>query len=183
MTFRKVRLATLGATCLLAALLGCSDDNPVKPNLEPKYLPSSTPQNVIENLRRAYTTRDSAGYDSLFDDAYAGMSIDNSGPGPSLTFNKADESAHIGALARTPTIVSVVFNYGPNPRRSTDVSDSAGWASLELTTPTVIVADGPNVFFTPPNTSMFFKFRPTAPASGSPTDTTWKIVRWLEIAP
>jgi len=26
-----------------------------------------------------------------------------------------------------------------------------------------------------------FKFEPTTPATGSPTDTTWKIIRWTEI--
>jgi len=28
-----------------------------------------------------------------------------------------------------------------------------------------------------------FRFKPTAPSPGSPTDTTWHIVRWTEVVP
>jgi hypothetical protein len=175
-----VRLAI--AALFLAAIAGCGDDNPVNPKLQAKYLDSSTPQNVLTNLVRAYTSRDSAGCDSLFDAAYAGISIDNNDPAPALTFTKADEMLHIGALARTATITSVSLTFGPNPIRYTDSGDSAGWASVQTTTPALILVDGPNAFFTGASEFMMFKFRPTTPASGSPTDTTWKIVRWSEIA-
>lgn len=179
---RVLLLRLVIATAVLPALMGgCGDDNPVKPGQQPKYLDSSTPQNVLFNLVRAYTSRDSAGYDSLFDAAYAGTSIDNSDPGPPLSFTKADEMLHIGALARTATISNVALTFGPNPIRFTDSGDSAGWASVQATNPAIIIVDGPDAFFTGPNEFMLFKFRPTTPAPGSPTDTTWKIVRWSEV--
>jgi len=160
---------------------GCGDNNPVIPVLQGKYLASSTPQNLLENLRRAYTSRDSVGYDSLFDATYAGQTIDNAQPGPPLTFTKADESLHIRALARSTTITSIVLSFGANPIRYTDAGDSTGWTSMQVLNPAVGVADGTTLVFTGANDIMVFKFRPTTPASGSPTDTTWKIVRWMEI--
>jgi hypothetical protein len=137
--------------------------------------------NVLENVRRAYGGRDSIGYDSLFDAAYIGTSADYSGPPSIITFTKADESQHIRALARAPLISSIRLVFPPTLVRHTDASDTLGWATVSLSDVRLEIADGPNYFSLAPNNSMYFKFRPTTPSFGSPTDTTWHIVRWSEI--
>ncbi len=177
-------IASILAVILLATLSGCGDDNPVKVIPQPQYLPSSTPQNTLENLRRAYTARDTTGYDSLFDAAYIGTSVDPSGPIPvPLTFTKADEALHIRALARRVPAVAIDLRFQPAVFRFTDAADTLGWTTLSVSSPVLAIEDGPTFFVIHSNETMEFKFRPTTPSPGSPTDTTWKIVRWSEVAP
>ena len=181
----STRAAIAGAWILLAAISGCGKDNPVKPQIpQPKYLPSSTPQNTLENLRRAYTTRDSTGYDSLFDAAYVGTSIDQSDPSPvALTFSKGDEASHIRFLASRVPAPTITLQFPPTLTRFRDAADPPGWETVDVSSSRVGIEDGPNFFETASNEAMAFKFAPTSPALGSPTDTTWKIIRWSEVAP
>jgi len=47
----------------------------------------------------------------------------------------------------------------------------------------VAIYDGPNLYYVPLYTETIeFRFIPKTPDSTSPTDTTWKIIRWLEVA-
>jgi len=184
MNTRTARLATTSITLALWAIVcgnvGCSDDKIVRPELQPKYAPSSTPHNTLANMAKAYETRDSTGYDSLFDAAYTGTSFDpNTMLG--LSFTKADEAQHIAKLASTPTIFAVTFEYPVNAPRFRDGADPPGWATITLTSPLIEIYDASNVLLVDPNVSMEFKFSPTTPSPGSPTDTTWHIVRWVEI--
>jgi len=176
--------ASTAALILLAAITGCGKSNPVKPPLpQPKYAPSSTPQNALYNLRLAYATRDSSGYDSLFDAAYVGTSIDQSDPTPALiTFTKADESLHIRALAQRSTISTISFVFPATLRRDTDAADTLGWATVDMYPFQIEIEDGPTSFIVGPLEYMSFKLRPVTPSPGSPTDTTWHIVRWTEAA-
>ena len=171
------------AVVLLIALAGCGGNKLIPPSPGPKYLPSSTPLNVLRNMQIAYSTRDSTAYDSLFDAAYVGTSIDNTPPGPMLlSLTKADEVQHIGALARQISISSVRLQFPPTLLRSRDVSDPQGWATIQLNSLILEIDDTPATLSIGNSESMEFKFIPTAPAPGSPTDTTWHIVRWIEIA-
>jgi len=171
----------LGACLLLGAMMGCGDDNPVKPpNPGPKYLASSTPQNTLENLRRAYTTRDSTGYDSLFDPRYQGTSIQSGMP--LIAFTYSDERRHIGALANAASITSVELFFPPLTR-TTDLGDPPGWATIQVQNVLLQVNDGTSSLNLEPDETMEFKFAPTTPSAGSPTDTTWHVIRWTEIAP
>ncbi|HMI31549.1 MAG TPA: hypothetical protein VK527_07410 [Candidatus Limnocylindrales bacterium] len=179
-----MKARTVGICILVATLTGCGDKTTFSvPQPQPKYQPSSTPLNVLENLRRAYTTRDSMGYDSLFDASYVGTSTDASGPGPVvLTFTKADERHHVSALARTSTIVGVDLRFPVSMSRSTDLSDPPGWATVQQAGTSLEIDDGGTSYLINPSEFMEFKFTPTTPSPGSPTDTTWHIVRWTEIA-
>jgi hypothetical protein len=183
--FRPASFFAVLACLLFGAMAGCSD-NPVKPLPSgPKYLASSTPQNTLENLRRAYTTRDTTGYDSLFDAAYAGTSIDERDPSPTLKmFTKADESLHIRALARS-RVSKIVLQFPPSMTRTTDGADPPGWATIPLSFVFLEVSDDASGtdWITDPFATMEFKFQPTSPSPGSPTDTTWHIVRWSEVQP
>ena len=176
-------IAGTAGLIFLAAMAGCGgDSNPIIPQ-QPRYLPSSTPHNVLENVRRAYTRRDSTAYDSLFDAAYIGTSIDNSDPSPTLlTFTKADESLHIRALARSTSIATVYLSFGSNTVRFTDVADTLGWATVQVPNPLLQISDATVDWFISGSETMEFKFRPTTPSAGSQTDTTWHVVRWTEIA-
>jgi hypothetical protein len=182
-TSRTRNGAILCAWILLAAISGCGKSNPVKPQIQ-QPISSSTPQNTLENLRRAYTSRDSTGYDSLFDASYAGTSIDPSGMSPVvLNFTKADESLHIRALVRSVSITRVKLQFPPTLTRFSDAADTVGWATIQTVGSVIEVDNNFTSLVVNPNETMVFKFRPTTPAAGSPTDTTWKIVRWSEIAP
>jgi len=179
------RVASAAVAVLLAFLVGCSKDNPVKPvQPGPKYPPSSTPFNTLGNLRLAYVTRDTTGYDSLFDPAYIGTSINHSDPSPTLvTFTRVDEAAHIAALARTSTITGIHFIFPPTLTREIDTADTLGWVTVNMYPFQIEIDDGPTSFLAGPLDQMSFKLRPTSPSPGSPTDTTWHIVRWIEVAP
>jgi hypothetical protein len=177
--------STILACLLIGAMVGCSD-NPVKPLPSgPKYLASSTPQNTLENLRRAYTTRDTTGYDSLFDAAYIGTSIDQRDPSPTLKmFTKGDEALHIRALAEGSISVSRL-QFPPSLIRTSDAADTLGWATIPISFVFLEIEDfsvGTSWVISPDDV-MEFKFRPTTPSPGSPTDTTWHIVRWSEVQP
>jgi len=175
------RSAFATAFVLLAFLAGCGKDNPVKPQItQPKYAPSSTPQNTLHNLQIAYTTRDSSGYDSLFDAAYLGASFDPI-THAILTFSKTDESLHIRALARTTSITNISLNFPPVLPRYTDASDPPGWATVSVIGPTLEIDDSPTSIALPQGETMQYKFRPTSPSPGSPTDTTWHIIGWTEL--
>jgi hypothetical protein len=181
------RLATLGASILLAGMAGCGGKKTTGPGPQPqpKYLPSSTPANVLINMRIAYSTRDSSGYDSLFDAAYTGTSDDHSGPSPVVyTFTKADEARHISALAQATTITDIYLVLMPVLIRYTDAGDPPGWAVIQDPVYILSITDGINTYLIARDRETIeFRFKPTTPSPGSPTDTTWHIVRWTEVVP
>jgi len=177
------RITTAAAVVLLTFFAGCGKDNPVKPIQQgPKFLASSTPFNVLFNLKQAYTSRDSTGYDSLFDVTYTGTSIDQS-DATVLNFTKSDEARHIHFLANEPSITSVVLDFPPILTRYTDLGDPPGWATVSTSPQHLEINTSFTSYAIHPNETMVFKFLPTTPSPGSPTDTTWHIVRWQELSP
>jgi len=65
--------------------------------------------------------------------------------------------------------------------RFTDVGDPPGWATILVANPRIEIDDQPVSYSIDPSAeTMQFKFVPTTPDSTSPTDTTWKIIRWFE---
>lgn len=185
-TARAVFLRLMIAAVALPALMaGCGDDNTVRPQLPNPdhpltYVVSSTPFHVLYNLQLAYTNRDSTEYGSLFDDAYAGTTIDDSDPASPYTFSKLAERGHVSALARTTSITSIYLTFPPVLTRETDLGDPPGWATIHMTGVRLEINDSPASLQVDQSESMDFKFSPTTPDSTSPTDTTWKIVRWTE---
>jgi hypothetical protein len=171
------------ALVLAGVMGGCGDDNTVgpKPNPQPSYLDSSTPFNVLYNMRIAYTARDTTAYDSLFDVNYMGTSYDPV-TNNSLHFSKADEKRHVKALLLTSTVTSVSLTFPPVFNRYTDISDPSGWATVQMAGAGlgVEINDGATSYGLVSGGTMEFKFIPTTPALGSPTDTSWHIVRWSE---
>ena len=181
---RLVAPFSILAALLVIALAGCSSDkstNPITIPPGPKYLPSSTPQNTLANMAKAYSTRDTTGYDSLFDIGYTGSSFDPN-TAAAINLTKADEAQHIAKLANTPTITSIAFQFAPNVNRTRDNADPPGWTTVTLQNVLFELTDGPNTFTLPAGDIMEFKFAPTTPSAGSPTDTTWHITRWSEFA-
>ena len=79
------------------------------------------------------------------------------------------------------TRVSVGFN--PVLRRYTDLADPPGWASLQNPIRSVQIEDGATTYDVYLSyETLTYKFVPTTPDSTSPTDTTWKIAAWSEVA-
>jgi hypothetical protein len=181
----------LGAAVVLILLLlgpacGKDDENPVKPGPPPgpTYPVLSTPGAVLDKLRMSYEYRDSLAYDSCFEADYLGASYDTSEAGPPQpgTFTFADEAAHIRALARDPDITSVDL-FLPTPwARITVPGDTLGdWSMISVHNPQGGVTDGANTVQIAVNETFEFSFRPATPAPTSPTDTLWRIVRWVEM--
>jgi len=169
---------------------GCGFSPPTEPPCPtcheppPNYPILSDPYNVMEAYRLAYQARDSVKMKEIYDDTYIGTSIDQSSPDSiqSLTFNKSQEVSHVGAMAKA-TITSVTLTLPGALLRETDQADPPGWALIGLQQGTVSlqIDDGATSYVIVSDKENFeFRFVPTTPAPTSPTDTTWKIIRWHE---
>jgi hypothetical protein len=181
----SMRRALFGATGVLlitAGLVGCGKDDPLKP-LPPApftYPALDTPQHVILNVKYAWERRDSVRTRQLYDDAYMGESTDNSG---TLTFTKDQEVSTVWAMGKSQDIQSVSFTLRPETTwvRLSYPIDPVGWTAIQLQGVNIQVDDVAKGTLVASSANFFeFKFEPTLDAA-SPTDTTWKIVRWREI--
>ena len=170
------------AIALCQAVAGCGKkDTVVGPPATPTYPALTSPERVLEALKIAYTRKDSTEYKLLFDQSYLGTSVDLLRGAPTDTFMFADEVQHIAALARSTTAV-VELQMKPATIRSADSGDPPGWALIQNPIQSLGIYDGSNSFVVAPTQETIeFRFIPT-PDSTSPTDTTWKIIRWLEVA-
>ena len=171
---------------MILPITGCifdpPPDRPKPPDTSP-YPKLSTPENVLEAMRKAYQRRDSVEYALLFDDNYFGESRDQLNPGGplTLTFDKTEEQRHMGRLNRKTTIITVDFDLGNSLIRYTDPND-APWATIQTTTARIEINDNPTSYnLVSSNEIIEFKFVPKTPDATSPTDTTWKIIKWTEI--
>ncbi len=178
------RLAVLALLLCAFPLGGCGKKHHIiGPDPQPPiYQQPSVPEVVLQNLALAYARRDSTEYKSLFDSLYTGTSINMKDPSPQfLTFTKADEAVHIAFLAKSTTIASIDLQLR-NLVRSTDAGDPPGWALIQNPIFSLTIYDGSNSYDVGVNTETIeFRFIPTLDSS-SPTDTTWKIIRWTEVA-
>jgi len=176
------RLILVMALCVPLAT-GCGKkDTIVGPGpAAPKYPELTSPENVLIALKTAYVGKDSTEYKLLFDLSYMGISLDQTSSAPADTFTFADEARHIAALPRSTVWVDLQLK--PTMARSVDLGDPTGWALIQDPIQTLTIYDGPNTYpIAPSNETMEFRFIPKTPDSTSPTDTTWKIIRWLEVA-
>ena len=174
--------AAIVAVLLLIAVAGCSKDKKITgPGPGPTYAVPSSPYSVLSNLTLAYSSRDTTEYPALFDASYTGTSADASpGGGVPLNFTKSDEMAHIRGLKRSASITRISLTFPQVIQRYNDLSDPPGWATIQMSNVAGEIDDNPTSY-TFSADLMEFKFVPTTPAAGSPTDTTWKIIRWSEI--
>ncbi len=147
----------------------------------PKPYPALTdPYNVLYALKAAYENRDSLEIKAVYDTTYQGTSFDPATLNPLPAFTRQDEIRHVEALYRTTSITSVSFTLPPSLFRETDLSD-APWATIRFQNMNIEINDSPTSYNLVPNGTWEYKFIPTTPDSTSPTDTTWKIVRWTEL--
>ncbi|TMQ62406.1 MAG: hypothetical protein E6K77_07510 [Candidatus Eisenbacteria bacterium] len=169
------------AVCV-AVVAGCGKkDKIVGPPATPRYPALTSPELVLVALRTAYTGKDSTEYKLLFDQDYLGTSVALRTQSPIDTLTFADEAQHIAALARSTTAI-VELQLTPTMTRSRDPGDPPGWALIQNPIYGLTIYDGPNVYGVGVGSETIeFRFIPT-PDSTSPTDTTWKIIRWSEIA-
>jgi len=188
MNDRVGRLRPWVALLSAALLAGCSGDNPTKPKPPsgPAPIVRSTPQDVLKYLEYAYSRRDSIAIQSIYDSSYAGVSTDMTASpvSQSLNFTYADEVAHVAAMARSHSITSVTLNFGNLTRLGSGDVSHPEWATIQVpgSNMELEIMDGPDGFsLAPAGITEAFSFKPTAPDSTSPTDTTWKIVRWSEV--
>ncbi len=151
----------------------------------PKYPLLIDPYSVMHAYQLAYQARDSVEMKLLYDNQYVGTSTDQSSPGGPVTstFSKADEVSSVGAMAKKITITSVSLGVPSVLTRLRDDADPPGWALIQFPVGlvTLKVDDGQTTHVIIPDKESFeFRFAPMAPDSTSPTDTTWKIIRWRE---
>jgi len=172
----------LAIALCVAVVVGCGKkDKIVGPPATPTYPALTSPQQVLVALRMAYVAKDSIEYDLLFDHDYVGTSVDLRFGAPADTLAFADEARHIEALARSITAI-VDLQLTPTMTRSRDPGDPPGWALIQNPIYSLRFDDGAGSYVvTPSSETIEFRFIPT-PDITSPTDTTWKIIRWSEIA-
>jgi len=189
MNDRVGRLRPWVALLSAALLAGCSGDNPTKPKPPSGPAPSirSTPQDVLRYLESAYSHRDSTETRSIYDSTYVGVSTDLTAPPGSqiLTFTYVDEVDHVAAMARAHSITSVILSFGNVVRLGSDNPSHPEWATIQIPGSNMrldIESDSTSVLLTTVGVTESFSFKPTTPDSTSPTDTTWKIVRWSEVS-
>lgn len=182
-SIRRLLSGAAAALMIAGGLAGCGDDDPVKPpTIEPPPA-LDTPQHVILNLKYSWELRDSVRTKVIYDDAYEGTSTDNRNGGPTLTFTKDQEVHTVWAMGKSQDVQSVSFRLRPESTwvRLSYPTDPAGWTAIQLQGVDIQVEDLSMGTLIANNSSFFeFRFVPTLDAS-SPTDTTWKIVRWTEI--
>ena len=176
-----VPLSLAIAVCV-AVVAGCGKkDKIVGPPATPRYPALTSPELVLVALKTAYTGKDSIEYKLLFDHDYVGASVDLRFGAPADTLAFADEARHIEALARSITAI-VDLQLTPTMTRSRDPGDPPGWALIQNPIYSLTLYDGPNVYGVGVGSETIeFRFIPTLDST-SPTDTTWKIIRWSEIA-
>ena len=192
---RSVPVSVALAIALCAVLLaGCGKKDKIvgpEPPGSPTYPKLSSPVNVLRALEQAYEARDSVEFKLLYNDTlYKGTSIDQSNPGSPIryTFYKADEVRHVAALAKNFGITKIDLIYPPVLDRFTDLSDPQGWATIQVLPSSGLRLEINDAYtstaysIASDRESFEFKFIPKSPDSSSPTDTTWQIVRWSEVA-
>ena len=179
-----VRVLAVVVLAIAGTLVGCGKDKIVEPPLRRPgpYPIIFTPYNVLDALRIAYQLRDSIEINLLYDDNYQGSSVDPADPlAATLTFGKYDEVRHVAKLAHTK-IFSISLVMANGLQRFTDPSDPPGWATINNPFSTLEITDSVTTYqvnFSAESTQ--FKFIPHMPDPSSPTDTTWKMVRWTEV--
>jgi hypothetical protein len=137
---------------------------------------------VIENLKDSWERRDSIRTGAIYDNGYLGQSTDNSG---TTVFSKSDEIHIVGVMARDTNISSIGFSLPDQTTwiRLSYAADPAGWTTIQIPSYNIQVDDavrGTMIAHPSPGSVFQFKFVPTLDAA-SPTDTTWKIIRWEEV--
>jgi len=165
--------------------MGCifsphKDDSGNKPPPPIVYPILANPELVLEALKTAYEARDSVEIGKIYDINYQGTSFDPADLS-SLPFTRQDEIRHVQGLYRSTSILSISFNLPPSVVRERDLSDPPGWSTIHIQNMAIFIDDRPTSYNLIANGTWEFKFIPTAPDSTSPTDTTWKIVRWTEL--
>jgi hypothetical protein len=173
------------ATAITVAGCGDNHESPPKAPPGPQSVIRSTPENALKQLEYVYTKRDSTGIKALYDSTYAGTSTDETAlPGSQvLNFTYADEVEHVAAMARAREISSVILSFGTLTRLPSNDVSHPEWATIQIAGSNMsLEIDALDaVELHASGISESFSFKPTTPDSTSPTDTTWKIVRWSEL--
>ena len=178
------RLALLAAIAL-TTLAGCGGDKTMNPVPAPKVNPYPkliNPFNVLDALEIAYENRDTTELELLYDDAYQGTSSDLTDPNATiLLFTKQDEIRHLAKLKAT-TLYSVSLQRSTHSVRSRDNADPPGWTMIDNPFTVLEIGEPSIVRRVDFSTELSrFKFVPHTPDPSSITDTTWKIIRWVEV--
>lgn len=179
----------LAVLALALAAGGCGKDKIVAGGPAPTPTPPRTypillnPYSVMDALKAAYERRDSTEIKALYDNNYQGSSLDQTDISPTIfTFSRFNEVEHVAAMAHDSTLLHVSMILAPVMQRFTDPSDPPGWATIQNPIASLEVSSSTaSRTVDIANDLMEFKFIPRTPDSTSVTDTTWKIVRWIEV--
>ncbi len=177
-----VGLLSLQAGCIFSPDKGTTKPPPPTSS----YLAPTKPVFVLNNLIKAYGDRDTTNYKACYDETYQGTSYSGfvSAPGPG-SYTKDDEAAHIRFLQRSTSIIRVTMDL-PNYQgvaMDTLAGDPPGWVTMSLYNPKVQIDDTSGSTAIVTGETFQYKFVRKTPDNTSPTDTSWTIVRWAEIAP
>ena len=182
MRYSRLVVVCAGLVLLLSGCIFSPTKGPGGGGPEPpKYEIPQEPNIVLENLKKAYTAKDSLAYQACFDARYVGRSQDQTGTDTIYTFTFADEARHIEVLAQSRTAIAEL-QLIPKMVRSADLGEDPAWALIQNPIQSLTIYDGNYTYYVPLDKEIIeFHFIPKTPDSSSPTDTTWKIIKWTEI--
>jgi hypothetical protein len=100
-------LPLVACLALAAAGAGCGDDDGAKP--EDPYLPLTSPENLVENLRRSWEARDLEGYARLLAPEFRFyFQEDDVPPGlPASYWGLTEDTTGTGGLFATPEVLDI----------------------------------------------------------------------------
>jgi len=186
MRYSRLVVVCAGLVLLLSGCIFSPTKGPGGGGPEPpKYEIPAYPHIVLQNLKTAYTAKDSSAYKACFDERpglYVGTTQDAVHQTPVDTLYFRDEAEHIANLARSTTaIADLVLVPLLDLERRAD-SEDPSWALIQNPIQSLRIDDGLKSYVvTPSNETIEFHFIPKTPDSTSPTDTTWKIIKWTEV--
>jgi hypothetical protein len=190
MRIRMRRPASAGVLCtatLMLLALGCNADKVTKPPVDTRYLAQSSPENCLENLKRAYNERDIEEYGRLFteDFTFEFSQVDWSRPDNPTpkTWGFDQEQTSARNMFTDHTVQKIELTYVVNPAADSGGEHAGTWKIaqdriyLRLTT---LKEDGTTLILLidAANDTFYFKEYPEEAASDG--GHLWRIALWQD---
>lgn len=169
------------AFVVVLLVFGCGEDT-IEPDLQPLYLPNTSPENLVKNLQTSYRRREIDQYTKLLAPEFVFVfQPADAGQIPNGTWNRDADSLGTGALFRTPDVsnirIDLLFGAAEKPQETgfaedvrqirikttfLEVNESASGITLQITDP------------------QDFFFRPGRTENGEDPGT-WFLLEWRDL--
>jgi hypothetical protein len=166
----------------LMAVPGCKNDKKLTLPVEEKYLPQTSPANILSNLQKAYQTKDYDGYESLFSHDFYFM-FDPAEVGQNgipEQWSRADELTSARHMFADSTVKTITLNWAVgSPAPSDDVIPESWKVRVDNARLSVNTRNENNelfIFQVPGDTEVFYFRQSTDETVGG--QPKWYLIRW-----